>query len=136
MADEKKYVFRPLNAKDVAPLCRIIAKIGVNQLTRCFQPETLSSLLSSRKKDGSIDKSSLTRLAGMNIAFEMASIICERIPACESEIFALLSNVSGMPVEEVESLEFAAFFEMVVDFIKKPEFRDFIKVVSKSFNLD
>ena len=130
MADEKKYVFRPLNAKDVAPLCRIIAKIGINQLTKCFHPDTLSGLLSGNK-----DKSSMTRLVGMNITFDLANVICERIPACESEIFTLLSNVSGMPVEEIESLEFGAFFEMIIEFIKKPEFRDFIKVVSKSFNL-
>lgn len=77
----------------------------------------------------------MTRLVGMNVAFDLANVICERIPACESEIFALLSNVSGMPVEEIESLEFGAFFEMIIEFIKKPEFRDFIKVVSKSFNL-
>jgi hypothetical protein len=36
-------------------------------------------------------------------------------------------------VEEVGKLDFPTFTEMVIDFVKKPEFRDFIKVVSKLF---
>jgi hypothetical protein len=45
----------------------------------------------------------------------------------------MLSNTSNLSVEQVEKLEFPIFTEMVIDFVKKPEFRDFIKVVSKLF---
>jgi hypothetical protein len=45
----------------------------------------------------------------------------------------MLSQTSNLSVKQVETLDFPTFTEMVIDFVKKPEFRDFIKVVSKLF---
>ena len=76
----------------------------------------------------------LTNLAGMTIAFEMANTIVQNIPHCEKEIFELLASVSGLKVNEIKAFGLATFTEMVIDFVKKEEFKDFFKVVSKLLN--
>ena len=41
--------------------------------------------------------------------------------------------MSNVEREKLEKMEPAAFFEMIIDFIKKPELKDFMKVASKLF---
>ena len=74
-------------------------------------------------------------MVGISVMLEIANVIIGNLPKCETEIYQLLSNVSNLSVEEVKGLGFATFAEMVLDFVKKDEFRDFIKVVSKSFKV-
>jgi hypothetical protein len=45
----------------------------------------------------------------------------------------MLSNTSNLTVNQVKELDFATFAEMVIDFIKKEEFKDFFRVASKLF---
>ena len=61
-------------------------------------------------------------------------IVMENISSCENELYDLLSSVSNLSKEDVKKLTMAEFAEMVIDFIKKPDFADFFKVVSKLFN--
>lgn len=125
----KTYNFRELCATDIAPMCAIIGKIGINNFTKCFNSDELLDLFDKNK-----GVKNLTNLAGMTIAFEMANTIVSNIPHCEKEIFDLLASVTGMKVSEIKSLGLATFTEMVIDFVKKEEFKDFFKVVSKLFN--
>lgn len=125
----KPYTFKKLCATDIAPMCAIIGKIGINNFTKCFSSDELLDLFDKNK-----GVKNLTNLAGMTIAFEMANTIVSNIPHCEKEIFDLLASVTGMKVSEIKSLGLATFTEMVIDFVKKEEFKDFFKVVSKLFN--
>lgn len=128
---EKKYSFRELNATDVAPMCSIIGKIGINNFTKCFESsDELMKIFTDKSKS----RETMTDLAGIKIALDMANIIITHIPDCENDVFNLLSNVSGLPVNEIKTFKLATFTEMVLDFIKKEEFKDFIGVVSKLFN--
>ena len=126
---EKKYQFRELNATDIAPICAIVGKIGINNFTKCFNSDELLDLFDKNK-----GVKNLTNLAGMTIVFEMVNTIVSNIPKCEKEIFDLLASVSGLKVTEIKAFGLAEFTEMVVDFVKKEEFKDFFKVVSKLFN--
>lgn len=127
--DVKPYSFRALCATDIAPMCAIIGKIGINNFTKCFNSDDLLDLFDKNK-----GVKNLTNLAGMTIAFEMANTIIQNIPHCEKEIFDLLASVSGLKVSEIKAFGLADFTEMVIDFVKKEEFKDFFKVVSKLFN--
>lgn len=126
---EKKYQFRELNATDIAPMCAIVGKIGINNFTKCFNSDELLDLFDKNK-----GVKNLTNLAGMTIVFEMVNTIVSNIPKCEKEVFDLLASVSGLKVTEIKAFGLAEFTEMVVDFVKKEEFKDFFKVVSKLFN--
>lgn len=121
---EKKYQFRELNATDIAPMCAIVGKIGINNFTKCFNSDELLDLFDKNK-----GVKNLTNLAGMTIVFEMVNTIVSNIPKCEKEVFDLLASVSGLKVTEIKAFGLAEFTEMVVDFVKKEEFKDFFKVV-------
>ena len=64
---------------------------------------------------------------------EIADVILGNLPKCKDDIYQMLSQTSNLSVAQVKKLPLAQFTEMVIDFIKKEEFRDFIKVVSKLF---
>ena len=70
---------------------------------------------------------------GVSVALEAADVILGNLPKCEKEIYQLLSQTSNLSVAQVKKLNLAQFTEMVIDFIKKDEFKDFIKVVSRLF---
>ena len=70
---------------------------------------------------------------GLSIFIEIADLLLRNLPKCEDDMFNLLSATSNLTVEQVRQLDLATFAEMVIEFVKKEEFGDFIKVVSKLF---
>ena len=122
-----KWEFRELCSSDIFPVFRIVSKIGFKQFRDCFQSEDVKNMAA---KGGKKDVSAI----GMTIFFDIAGIVMENISSCENELYDLLSSVSNLSKEDVKKLTLAEFAEMVIDFIKKPDFADFFKVVSKLFN--
>lgn len=129
--DEKVYTFRKLNSTDMFLMFKIIGKIGVNEFTACFERDTVKQMIATVTGNASADNA--TTMVGISVMLEMANVIIGNLPKCEMEIYQMLSNVSGLPVKRVKELDFVTFTEMVIDFVKKEEFRDFIKVVSRLF---
>lgn len=127
---EKAYTFRKLGALDVAPMCKIIGKIGITEFGKCFESETVLNLIKQMKDKNAAQ---VQDIAGLQVVLEMANIIVCHIPEVEKDIFALLASVSGLSVETIKAFDLVTFTEMIIDFIKKPEFKDFIGVVSKLF---
>lgn len=130
IADNKAYTFRKLGAVDIAPMCKILGKIGITEFSKCFESETVLNLIKSMKDK---DAAQVADIAGLQVVLEIVNIIVCHIPEIDKDIFTLLANVSGWSVEAVKALDITTFTEMVIDFIKKPEFKDFIGVVSKLF---
>lgn len=126
----KPYGFRPLEASDIFLMSKIIGAIGVNEFAACFDKDGIKDMIASMAKKG--DSESIT-IAGAAVFLEIANVIFKNLPKCEAEIYQMLANVSGMTVDWVKKLDLITFTEMVIDFIKKEEFRDFIKVVSRLF---
>lgn len=133
---EKAYTFRRLSSSDVFLMFKIIGKIGVKEFNACFENDGIKNLVAAmmgEKKanaDGEEQSLSVTYIA---VILEVADVIFKNLPKCEADIFQMLSQTSDLSVDEVRALDFAVFTEMVIDFIKKEEFKDFIKVVSKLF---
>ena len=69
----------------------------------------------------------------MSVMFDMACIILENLYSCEKYVYEFLANLSGMKAAEIAALPPDVFAEMVIDVFRKDEFRDFMKVVSRSF---
>jgi len=130
-ADKNAYEIRKLGALDIAPMCKIIGKIGITEFGKCFESETVLNLIKQMK--GQQNAAQIQDIAGLQVVLEIANIIVCHIPEVEKDIFALLASVSGLTVETIKAFDLATFTEMVIDFIKKPEFKDFIGVVSKLF---
>lgn len=121
---ETTYEFRTLTSKDIFPMARLLNKIGIRKFKEAFQNDELTKMMSGEKNVEAI---------GVTVAFDIAGIILEALPNCENEIFDMLTSVSNLKRKEIETLDIGTFFNMIVDFIKKPEFKDFIQVVSKLF---
>ena len=128
---EKPYTFRRLKSTDVFLMSKIIGKIGVNEFTACFEKDGIKKMIESAT--GENEGADFTSIVGISVILEIANVILCNLPKCEKEIFQMLSSVSGMHYSKVEDLDAVVFMEMVIDFIKKEEFKDFIKVVSRLF---
>lgn len=139
----KPYTFRKLCAKDVFPMVGIIKKIGLKEFKAFFEGEGISKIMkifTVQKNEKTVEDSAeeasnekTVEELGFSLALEMAEIVFCNLESCENDIFKFLAAISEMKVEDVRNLELATFAEMVIDFFKKDDFKDFFKVVSKSF---
>lgn len=120
------YELRPLCSKDLFPMFKIISKIGIDEFKNCFSSPEVLRMVSTGKADAG--------QVGVTVALEIASIVCANLPKAEEDIYSFLSSVSGMKVKEIQELDMVTFLDMIVTLIKKDEFKDFFKGVSKLFN--
>lgn len=133
IAEVKPYTFRELKADDTFLMFAIISKIGIKEFKAAFEGDTIKQLAASIG-GGEKERNDDSLIAGgLAVALDIASVILGNLPRAKNDIYALLASVSGMKPAEIADLGFATFSEMVIDFIKKPEFADFIKAVSRSF---
>ena len=127
MATEKNYTLRKLEAKDIAPMASILSKIGLKEVKNCFSPDDMKAIAGG---DGSIEA---VGAVGVSVAFEIAGVILSNYERCQNDVFSFLASLSGMDKKQIESLPLDTFTEMVIDVVKKEDFKDFMKVVSKLF---
>ena len=125
---EKPYTFRRLSTQDMFPMFKVISKLGIKEFQANGGIKDIALRFVGEGKEN-INPTAL----GLDIILEIASMIIENLPKCEAEIYQLLSQTSNLTVDEIKEQDMAITVEMIVDFIKKDEFGDFIKVVSKLF---
>ena len=127
--DEKPYTLRKLETADVFPMFRLLNKIGFRDLKDNEGLKKTLFLFMGGNVKGKVDVNEL----GVDIFFEAAGVIFEAIPKAETEFYSLLASVACVKVEDIKKQSPAVTFEMIVDFVKKEEFRDFFSVASKLF---
>lgn len=146
---EKPYKLRELGAEDLFPTLTIIRKIGIKEFKECFSKETLEKVVelfmngakgkteeSKKTEEGEGKEDNTLVVAGITIlpsVLDIADVLLCNIPKCEQDLYKFLANISNLKVEEIKKLKPADFMEMIIDVIKSEEFKDFFKVVSKSF---
>ena len=130
----KTYTLRGLTAEDVFPMLKIISGIGLKELKSCFDSAELRDAIknmSQGKEEGeTVDRTAV----GLMIAADIASIIFANLPKCKDDIYQLLSGLSGMKKKEIAELPMNVFLAMIVDVIKKEEFKDFFQDVAGLFS--
>lgn len=126
----KAYELRRLTADDVFPMFQIISKIGIKEFKACFEsPEVMQMIKDATS--GEKAKDDVTASVGMKVAFDLAGIVVSNLASCKNDIYQFLAQLSGMTVKEIGALPMMTFFEMIIDVIKKEEFKDFFQVVAK-----
>lgn len=126
----KLYKFRKLNSTDLFPMIKLIAKIGIDELTEVFEGDSIKGIVESvSKKEKTIAGREI--IAGVGVALKLVNKIMEHLPYCDNEIYILLSRVSGMSVDQIKILDIDVFMEMILEFVTKDEFKDFFKVASR-----
>lgn len=122
----KKWQFRELRSEDMFPMFNLIKKIGIKEFKECFQSDSIKKMIF---KKGAVNVEEI----GLSVVFDIGGIIIGNLVACENDIYKLLVNTSNLSLDEIKKLSMAEFTEMIIDFIKKPDFADFFSVVSKLF---
>lgn len=128
METTNKIILRDLKSADMFPMFRIISKIGINEFRQCFESSAIMDAINS---DNGND--STVANIGFAVLLDIAGVICSHISDAEKDIFSLMASLADMKVEDIASLDMVTFTELVVDLIRKEQFKDFIKVVSKLF---
>lgn len=134
--EQKPYTLRKLCADDLFPMSRIISGIGLNEFKSAFDPNEIKTLVKSISKsddDNAPVSDDVVASVGMSVVLSVAQVIFSHLSACKDDIYTFLSNLSGIPVEGIGQLDPDVFLEMIIDVIQKPEFENFLKVVSKLF---
>ncbi len=128
------FKLRKLKAEDLFLMSRIISKIGIEDFMSCLgSPDVVGLIKKLSEKGKKADAKNKELVVGVGVALAIANKALARLPDCREDIYELLGNVAGMAPEEVAELEACDFLDMLTAFIRKEEFPNFIKVVSKYF---
>lgn len=138
---ETNFELRELKSSDIFPMFKIMGKIGFKDLKNKLTPDKVKELKSMFKtEEEPVDEAQKKEaedeqmmFVGFTVVMEVAEIIITNIPSCEQEIYSFLASLSGMKTKEVANLPLATFTEMIVEVLKKEEFKDFFKAVSRLF---
>ena len=122
---QKKWEFRELKGKDIFLMLPIIKRIGINNFRKCFNGDIVKGIVASNKGE---EYNKQVEAATYGVMLEAAQVIIEGLDTCENEVFNLLEKTSNLSREEVENLGLTELPEMIIDFVKKDEFKDFLKV--------
>lgn len=130
---KKPYAFRRLSSDDLFLMFKIIGAIGINEFKACFTSlNVLTKIKSMNENEKKSENGKI--LAGVSIALEAGNVILNNIGKCKDDIYKMLENTSNLTIEEITAEGNAVMFmEMLIDFLKKEEFPDFFKVLSKLF---
>lgn len=130
--EEKPYTIRPLNARDIFPMTKIIRKIGLKDFGKCFEPDEIKAITDTFSENGE-EKSmeDLAEIVGVSVVLKIVDIILEHLPDAGEEVFAFIAGLIGRKKDEVAMLPMDVFFELVVDVFKRKEFVGFMKAVSR-----
>lgn len=125
MAEKKNYTLRNLEADDLFLVVKLVNKIGVRKMKDCFSsPEVKEAITGA----ASGEEANLSAV-GMSVMLEIAGLVLENLPDCKNEIYDLLAKLSGMTREYIATLPSGTFTKMVMDVIRKDEFKDFFQDV-------
>lgn len=121
-----KFELRTLNATDIFPMSTIISKIGINEFKKCFESDEIKKLIKGQGKGNEA-------VVGVAVALDVGGVILGNLHKCENDIYSFLARIANVKVDEIKALSMGEFAELIIEVVKKPEFRDFFSVVSRLF---
>jgi len=117
MTEDKPYTLRRLVDKDLWPVLDIIGKVFPGDLSAVF-----AEVASGQKSVQEI---------GAVVMMKLIMAVIRNMHAVHDEVYAFLSDVSGIPVNEIEEMEFGTTPMMIWDIVKNEKNASFFKVLSK-----
>lgn len=122
----KTYELRSLTSDDIFPMFQIISKIGIREFKSCFESPDVKAAIAKSEGTG-------LNSVGLAVMLDIGGIVLANVPKAKDDIYLLLSQLSGLTKQEIGALPMATFAQMVIDVIRKDEFKDFFQVVSRLF---
>lgn len=133
VVEEKPYKFNELSFDDIFPMMALINKIGLEKVMSLTENKAIFNLIQGKKpmkidEEGNEveDEEEYLKQVGMAIV-AIVQLLISCLGSCRSELYAVLSSASNLSVEEVSKLPLKHVSSMIVDFVKKEDFKDFFQ---------
>lgn len=127
----KKWQFRELKGKDIFLMLPVLKRIGINNLKKCISGDLIKGINAEHEGEAR-EKQIEAATYGAMLEFGQVLIEGLAVEGCDDAIYKLLSGVSNLTYEEVkEDLGLLELPEMIMDFVKKDEFKGFLKVAQQ-----
>ena len=114
---EKPYTLRRLVDRDLFPILGIISEVFPDDLAKVFVQ------LSTKEKS--------VQEVGAMAVMKMVLAVLKNMDKVKDDVYNLLSDVSGIPAEEIQNMEFGTTPSMIWDIVNNEKNNGFFKVLSK-----
>jgi hypothetical protein len=114
---ERSYTLRRLKDRDLFPILGIISEVFPDDLAKTFVQ------LSTKEKT--------VQEVGAMAVLKIVLAVLKNMDKVKDEVYALLSDVSGIPAAEIAEMEFGTTPNMIWDIIGNEKNCGFFKVLSK-----
>lgn len=115
----RNYTLRRLKDKDLWPVLDIIGQVFPGDLSTVF-----AQIMTGDKN---------VEQLGAEVVMKLVMSVIRNMNKVQDDVYALLSDVSGMTPEEIQEMEFGTTPLMIWDIVKNEKNASFFGVVSKSF---
>lgn len=131
VTETKPYKLRSLKDKDLFPILDIITETLPDGLEDIF---TQLFVKKKSDKDAStqpdVKKKSLEEIGGM-VVYEIAVSVLKNVSTIPDKIYALLSDLSGIPADEIPEMPFGTTPSMIWDVVNDTKNASFFGELSK-----
>lgn len=116
-ATERPYTLRRLKDKDLFPIMGIVSEVFPDELSKVFVQ------LSTKEKT--------VQEVGAMAILKLVLAVLKNMDKVQDEVYALLSDVSGIPAADIKEMEFGTTPMMIWDIVSNEKNCGFFKVLSK-----
>ena len=116
---ERNYELRRLKDRDLFPVLSIVTDVFPDDLNPIF-----SQVISKEK--------TVEEIGGVAVVKIILSVL-KNMDKVKDDVYALLSDVSGIPAEEIQEMPFGTTPLMIWDIVNNEKNAGFFKVLSKLF---
>ena len=113
----RPYTLRRLVDKDLFPILGIMSEVFPDDLAKAFVQ------LSTKEKT--------VQEVGATAVLKMVLAVLKNMDKVQDDVYALLSDVSGIPAAEIAEMEFGTTPMMIWDIVGNEKNNGFFKVLSK-----
>ena len=123
---EKPYTLRELNDEDLYTVLEILAIALPEEAKESFAQKVSESMDKGDKKDDKTEK------LGIQVAFDMVRYIMKNMKSVKSEVYAFLSDLSGIPADDIRKMPFGTTPAMLKEVFTNTKNADFFTELFKS----
>ena len=123
----KAITLRSPELNDLPVMIDIIEKIGVEKIIELFNPKVAADIVNSMSEKNGVDENNKVDAAtvGIQIGLKIFNLIIKNYKVCESDVHQLLSQLTGLTVQEVGRLPLKTAWKLIKALTKGEEFKDF-----------
>lgn len=124
-AKSSPYTLRPLCDEDLYPIIDIIANVCPEEMRPIFMKivgkfEDLEKLISKDTEEDEKQKiiSDMAVDVGIDVVMDLALTVIRNLKTVKDDVYALLSDLSGLPAEQIRKMGFGTTPRMIWSVVK------------------